>query len=214
MTLSKDHLYIVFCAFIVFCGGLLAGMISNVGKSPYELVISTISSVSTLGLLIAGIYSYMSWKKHINYGYLYESAKKMYLVMSECSTLYMSLYFKLQIINNNGADICEWERFVKAPEREADIQRLNSLIHSLYAEMQTLELISNKDDYQTCSVHVSTYTQLVMSLIKELERLRSVPNLQASDDKDKSSIGNLVFVRFKECEMDIKNILSSFINKH
>jgi hypothetical protein len=214
MTLSKDHLYVVFCAFVVFCGGLLVGLISDIGKSPYELAVSTISSLSTLGLLIAGIYSYMSWKKHINYGYLYESAKKMYLVMSECSTIYMNLYFKLQAIDSPNPNIEEWEKFLKDPEREKDIDHLTSLVHSLHAEMQTLELISNRKDYQTCFEHVSIYTQLVVTLTREIERLRRVQDLKALEGKNKSNVGNLVFVRFRECEMNIKNVLSSFINKH
>ncbi|NOH54972.1 hypothetical protein [Vibrio coralliilyticus] len=209
MTISKDHLYVFFSSFVIFCGGILLGLISNIEKSQFELFFTALSSISTLGLLLAAIYSYVSWKKHMNYGYLYESAKSMYLVMSKCTPLYSRLYLKFHSIYDTETDIDKWDEFFKSPERKAEKEELSSLIHTLNAEMQTLEIINNREDYQECFNSVASYTQFVVTLLKDLELKDSAVEIQKREDHSLYS-----FMRFKECESQVKNILTSFINNH
>ncbi|MDC5804768.1 hypothetical protein OPW36_20715 [Vibrio europaeus] len=217
MALSKDHLYVLLCAFVIFCGGVLLGLISSIDKSQFDLFFTALSSISTLGLLIAGVYSYVSWKKHMNYGYLYESAKSMYLVMSQCTPLYTSLYLKFQSINRSETDLDEWLTFFRSEERQKDIENLSSLVHKLNAEMQTLEIISDSKDYQNCFTSVSTYTQFVVTLIKELKNENSSLKPLKAEEQDntyKLNLGNMAFMQFKECESEVKSMLTSFINNH
>lgn len=207
--LFRNHLHTVFCAFVIFCGGLLFGMISDIEKGHLEIFFAALSGLGTVGLLGVGIFSYFSWKKHTNYGYLYQSAKAIYLNISECSQLYITLYMKLQ----NRSDKNSWVEYFSDHKRTTDINRLQELVKNLTSEMQTLEIITSKDDFQRCSEAINTYSRYVIALRKDVLKIQSnePEHVYSENVADNNA---LIFVSFRRCEMNVKEILNGFIANH